>query len=524
MDDQTVLTPRPVAPQHGVPGQVAGAAINPEPTGTAIGANSGGPTGRFRARRLTPSIPQVSSAAVLLVLGSLHSLVVWPGRMSNDTLIQIAALRDGSYTDWHAGLLLVLWRPFWLLGVGPGWVTWASTIVFLFGLYSLVRCALPRAAAVVATVLVLAYPPVLGHLGYLGRDLWYTAFFLAAGAALLRLTRVSGRTSRITWAVAVVAGVWLLVASRQNAVPAAGVLLWAAVSSGGPWSWLGRFDRSVGAVPLRGRVVRALVALVAMLALLGTQWGVKRLFQVRGTHPEQATYIYDVAALSLRERSVLFSPEVYPAQDLARLEQRWSTDGVNPLLFPPEPLIVFPLPPSAVPVLRQDWLSAIRDHPRGYLAIRYQLWTQQIAWRANTEWIYHPGVDPNEWGYTIANPSLDEQLQRYLRASASNPQLTGGPLYEIWIYLLVTAMGLAYLGHGRRDRQMLGWLCLASLAYQATIFLGAMGIGYRLTYPAVVLSLPIALVGALDVIRWALVGAHRNRSTRQSVLASEEPC
>ena len=139
---------------------------------------------RGRRRHLARSRRQrLAAVFVLLAAASAHSVVVWPGRMSSDTLTQISLVRAGTYTDWHASLLLVLWRPFWLLGVGPGWVTWASTVTFLFGLYALLRGVWPRALSVVVALAICAFPPVLGHIGYLGRDLWYTALFLVAAAA-----------------------------------------------------------------------------------------------------------------------------------------------------------------------------------------------------------------------------------------------------------------------------------------------------------------------------------------------------
>lgn len=143
---------------------------------------------------------------------------------------------------------------------------------------------------------------------------------------------------------------------------------------------------------------------------------------------------------------------------------------------------------------------------RGYLAERWALWKTQVVWTGHTEWVYHPFVDANQWGYEIERPGLDRFVQDYLRSSAANDYLYGGPLYEVWVYLALTVVGAGYLFDRRPSREVLGWACLASLAYAATILVGAMGVGYRLLYPSVVVALILVVVAAADAVR-LLVGA-----------------
>jgi hypothetical protein len=259
-------------------------------------------------------------------------------------------------------------------------------------------------------------------------------------------------------------------------------------------------------------------AAVGVLLLFGSQAVLLAVIGVERTHPEQATFLYDVAALSVRRDEVLFSSEVYPRQDLAALEQGFIRGGVNPLIFGGSAPLPFPLTAEEATTLRQDWLDAIAADPVGYLAVRWSLWEQQMAWSGKTEWVYHPYVDPNPWGYQIAHPSLDERLQAYLRL-ANDDSMRGGPVYEVWVYMLVTALGVLYLRHRSPERQLVGWLCVASLVYQVTIFAAAMGVGYRLTYPSVVLALAVILIALADarvVLRRAMGERRRRDGTTRS--------
>ncbi|MFN0029648.1 MAG: hypothetical protein ACKV2O_21045 [Acidimicrobiales bacterium] len=437
----------------------------------------------------------------LVALTIIHSSAVWPGRMSPDTIAQIEALRTGRYTDWHAPLLIMLWRPLWLLGLGPGWVTAASTLTVLVGLYGVLRGMLRRRGALIGTVATVVFPPVLGYLGYLGRDLWYVAFYLLALAGMARLCSIRQPMWRRALLGAVIGSLWLVCAARQNAAPAAGVLLVALLGVCGPWPALGRFDRTTGASgrSMAGRVVRVGVASVVLVGLVGSQLFIRRAADVQTTHPEQVLFLYDVAGVSLHLQQNQFSAAVHPAQDLASIERNWNPRWVNSLLFNKDPTFPFPLSQEAAQAVREDWLRTVGRYPGAYLQVRWALWERQLAFHSPAWWVYQPGITTNPWGYTTANPTLDEPLQRYLQAGVVDGVNGGGFLYTPWFYVLITMVGLAYLRHKHSGRALLGWACLASLVYQATVFFGAMGTDYRMVYPSVVVAVVVLVVAAVDL-------------------------
>jgi hypothetical protein len=430
--------------------------------------------------------------------------------MSADTLAQISEVRTGHYTDWHAGLLMVIWRPFWLIGIGPGWVLWAAIVTFVFGLYGVLRFRFRRLVAVAITAGITVLPQVVGYVIYLGRDMWFMAFFLVACAALLLMVQTSGRMQLGAIALLCTSS-WLMQASRQNALPAVAILLFAMV-----WlCWPRRSTRARGSVALM-HVFKCLAVTVLLVAVVvSSQMALRHAFGVKPTHIEQAVFIYDLAAISHAEREVLFDSTAFPAQDLAVLDAHFDPSSAAPLIFGPGAVIPYPLPGEEVARLRAEWIDAIRSHPIAYLKERLTLGLEQVSVTEPSVWVTHPGVDANPWGYTAAFPSLDRGVQEYIRLFADD-QLRGGIVYRVWPYLLVLVAGLGYLRSAKRTYRCLGWMSVASLAYQASLFFGLMGTGYRLNVSSVVIALVICVVASADV-----VGRFRQRRAQPELAAIE---
>lgn len=491
---------------------------------TSLGPERVGPRGRHFSRasrtRRRERRRRTACLAALFLFSAALVVATLPGRMSADSLTQIEMVRVGRYTDWHTPLLMMLWRPAWLLGVGPSTLYALSVLTFVFALYGVLRAALGAVGATVTAIAITAMPAVLGYVTYFGRDQWFASFSLATFASVLAARRSEPGWRRRGWIALALAGIWLLLASRQNAAPVAGTALWALVACCGPWPFLGRWDRIEGRRGRRfdARLVRGAVAAVMLFGFLAAQQLVRNATGVTRAHPEQQLYLYDLGALSVLEHRLLLDPEFYPAQDLALLEQRFSADTAAPLVFPigDQPPLTPPVPVSRIDELRGDWLDAIETYPERYARFRVHVMLRQLAWDGRSDWVYHPAVDANRWGYHFVNPGLQEPIDDYLRAFAANDYLQGGWVHELWAYVLVTIGGLAYFASRDRARQTLAWFCLGSLGYQATILVATMGVAYRLGLLSVILALVVASVAVADLVRWV-------RSRLRSAPAPADP-
>jgi hypothetical protein len=439
----------------------------------------------------------------------------FPGVMGSDTIWFIRQAKAGKYDDWLAPILAALWHRGFLLGLGPGWVLIGTVVLFIAALYFLVRPWMSRlAAAVVASVLPLL-PPFFGWLGALARDTWYLAFFVASFGFAVRGLR-PGISNRRRWFLAAlsVAMSWLALASRQNGVLPLLVSLVPPLMVVFPTlrrRWMSR--RFLWAH--RGWVAVTSWLLLVVL-VVGSQQALLPVLNVQRLHPEQATMINDLAALSIREGKVLFSPKVFPAQSLEVLRQQSSVYDIDPLVYPVDAGIKIPLLGSAYEQLRRDWLSALRAHPVGYLADRWKLWMRQLAIDGNPMSVVNGSSIPNSLGYRITFPSLNSIAVDY-QQFFSNEQGHTDPFLKIWPYLLATVAGVVwFLRRHQRDGAVLALMGVSSLLYAASIFFGATSLQYRF-------SLPCMAIGAVLTICLVADALQVRRVRRVTVLVRVEP-
>jgi uncharacterized membrane protein YhaH (DUF805 family) len=430
------------------------------------------------------------SAAVVAVILLLPVAVVaythWPGMMSNDTLAQIREVISGNFTNQHAPLLMALWWPWYHLGFGPGWVLGGQLLTFVIGCWLVLRAALAPVAAAIAASLVAFSPPVFGLLGYLSRDVWFTAALIMTFGLTVRA--LQDRRRRGLWIGLALAAAWLALAARQNAFPS--VVLALVVLGGLLLAGRGYAGRRL--------IVGSLVAgIVVCGALLVTQRVFSAAVGVKDVHPQQYSMIYDLAALSHELRENLFPPDVMPQRGIDVIDERWDRERMNRFVFEDDSPIEFNLAEQPYASLRRAWLDAITDHPLTYLKARAGIQLFQMGIGRRAVWVYQPWIDPNSLGYSIRNVRAHEAAADYVQGFADPNNNGRYPFYLLWLYLLVAAAAGAWLvARGRRSPALLavGALGLAGLTFQVGLFFGAAAVNYRYQYSVVVSAILCAIV------------------------------
>ena len=478
------------------------------------------------------AIQRYGPVAGLLAAALFVSLSVWPGNMDADALNQIAQARSGQFVDWWTPVLDWMWRLLFLLHLSPGFVLLTSTTIFVLSVFEILRCVLGRWAAAGATILITAFPPVLGFLCSLSRDTWFGALNLAAYALAVRCVRRP--ESNVTLlAVLSLAAVWFGMAARQNAVialtPVVALdlyLLWSRRSSRG--SHARNFERRKRWVIIPATLATVVLFAVSQYVLTYDVIGASR------TYVQQQLFQGDLAELSVRTHQVLEPRFIFPAQNLKALATHTSPYTALPLLEGPgHPLVrtrhAAPFP-SLVngledTTLEHDWLDAIRAHPGSYVLERWQLWTHLIGWTAPVYEPYHPGIDQNPWGYRATFGPMDRAVMWYLSRFESG-NLNGGPLFRIWPYLLIGVVVTADLVRRRRRAtlRIVGCMCGATLVYYLGYMVLAMGNGFRWAWPtvtAVVVALVVDVVDRVSTLRAPV--AHEVTGADQRPQEAESP-
>jgi hypothetical protein len=454
--------------------------------------------------------------ALLAVAVAVAVAGFWPGYWNADTRSQVGELRSFDFTDWHSPALMALWRPWYDLGFGPGWLVALTIAVVAVSSYTIFRLSWERVPAALAAAATLAYAPVLGVLGVVGRDAWFVALVLGCWACLARgSARPPGR-ARTAWLAAAAVACVLAVAARQNGLVIVPVVAAAVV-------WLYRLDRPRASTRSAGaRAAGTLAAASLMLVgVVAVQRAVYVALDVASWHPEQGAMLYDLFQLSEREHELLLDPSYYPGQDLAALEEAAEPFRYNSVLAP---LIQtpgnfwYPVVGTSYERLRSDWLDAIADHPTSWLSVRWELYRRVIGISGPPAGAFHPYVIDNP---PSSRPSLSSAptrwMMKYLGRFTPSARPDGGPLHRAWPYLLVTAVAVVRLAarHEHRTRALLALLGVASLLYNLAWFFVAMEDQYRFVYPNVVLAVVI-------VISWAGLARrdHQGRRLEASEVAA----
>jgi hypothetical protein len=265
----------------------------------------------------------------------------------------------------------------------------------------------------------------------------------------------------------------------------------------------------------RGAALRTVVAALVVALVMGSQMlYVRLLLNVKAAHPEQAVELYDLVGISKRINRNLLDPRIFPAGDLGLLRSRSTTDSFDDLLFGQPILIRYPVADELIDDLRAAWLRAIADHPSAYVGLRIELFLNTLGITSDPQWVQHPWVDKNPWGFHPSVPILEQRFVSFitwfadLPGTDGNPGLIGGVFYRVWLYLLVDIIAVAYLFHRDPRRVVLGALSLTVVLYQFTFLLGAMGNQYRFCVPVVAVALLMAPIGFDDLRAY-----HRSRRT-----------
>ncbi|MDO8184077.1 hypothetical protein Q5424_18575 [Conexibacter sp. JD483] len=465
----------------------------------------GGNADKGASRAASSDVRQRVAAYAILAAGiALPLLVYWPGLLDPDAVATLAQARSGWIGDHRSALGTWVWREAWLaLGAGPGFFFVPQIVASVGGLYLVLRAALRRVAAAVATVVTLWSPWTLGFVGSIGRDMWFvSACLLALGLAIGSLRwprRVAIAAVAVGFALTVVA-----TASRQNGVtavlPIAVALTVAAVRLLPQDSSIARLSGVRAAV---AAVMAGLVVTAAGLAV--TVAGTSAVTRVE-EHPEVYTQVWDLGYMTVKRGERMIPPlprAMQPVQTEAEVAERWSPTTSLYMRFD-RTLTKLPelYDEAAAETLSDAWRTAIEEHPLLYLRGRFGLWTRQLG-IGDTPWhTYIDGMAGNEFGYDdTALPGLTQAAVDYARFWSVDGD-GNGFIYRAWLFLGLCGAGLVLLA--RRFPlavRMIGLLAAAGITSQLGLFLLAPSVQWRYQLLTVYAGAAVACVVVKAVAR-----------------------
>ncbi|MDB4956290.1 MAG: hypothetical protein JWO36_3859 [Myxococcales bacterium] len=128
---------------------------------------------------------ELSTRAILAYGYALFLLYAFPGYMSSDSVLQIGEGRTHVLSDGHPPIMAAEWGVLDAIVSGPILMLLLQSMLFLGGVYGLLRRIVsPRVAAVVACALLLL-PPILTPMAVIWKDSQMAGYLLAGTAAML---------------------------------------------------------------------------------------------------------------------------------------------------------------------------------------------------------------------------------------------------------------------------------------------------------------------------------------------------
>jgi hypothetical protein len=388
---------------------------------------------------------------ILVVAWLFMVLYAYPGYMNWDSGDQLFQLRQRQYGDWHPPMMARYWRVIELVIHGPFGMLVLQTVLFLWGLFSIVKLRFEARTAAWITAALFLFPPVFTPMAAVWKDAQMAGFLIAGTALALR----PGWRARIGGLVLLM----MATGVRDNAAAALPhLMLWIA-ATWGCRPWIKKVAVGVG----------LFVCAVGTAALANRQLTDQRDFAWYKT-----TAIFDIAG-TIAHAPRIPDAELYPLLKDTGLKvtdhlQTRVRKVYNPrvwfqLSFSEDAIFVT-MPNKAERLARKAALKElIRRYPGAYASHRWAMTKQLLGLTEEPSW------EPVCQSFAANQDHLDRVAHNHSYSwlqekvgGAYRKHLGERIVYKPWAYVLLALVFLAY-GLWRRD-QMIVALTSSGLLYE----------------------------------------------------------
>jgi hypothetical protein len=385
------------------------------------------------------AVPVWLALGLPCLLSVLILFVVWPGFMSWDSLHALDEARHGVSGGDYPPFVSYVWCPLDKIYPGPALMLFFQNTLLLVSLGWLLRSmGMGYRSFVACLILLTTFPPVLGPMLVVWKDVLMAACFTAAIASIVHETSL-GENESWQWKWWLGLAAWLVFvgsAVRFNAVVAAIPLWW--------WMAFRAHARMHARLP----VILSFLIMISVTAL----WLVNHYRLPDFSRLAPASYMsilksFDLIGTSYFADQVLLPPTMYQqypgysAEDIARI---YHPEHVNLCIA------VYNKPPAgdarryphtelaSSEEIDGAWRQAICHYPLAYFRHRLAVISQLVG-LGTTHAFYatHYGVDANELGVKFVPGSLSEGVASYVLRTAD---LT---LCRAWVLYLLGFITMA---------------------------------------------------------------------------------
>lgn len=426
---------------------------------------------RERMAKATRALDRCATPQRVLVTSWMLFLVyAFPGYMSYDSGEQLAQARGiEPITNWHPPLMAYLWRITDHIIAGPLPMLIIQSVVFMWGVNSLLRRVLSKRAAAIATGAILLAPPVIAPMAVIWKDCQMAAFLIAGIAVMTRTTRRAQLLGCFL--------VFLATAQRYNAAAATlpvmlGLFVWRE-----GLAWWKRYTIAFGAwLALTGMAVAVSAALVQQKKDVFDSLA---LYDIAGSiryhrHYDDADVRRDLPGL----------PWVHPDKFQIRTRRIYAANINSLVLTGPDGIFTMPKTEAQRAAVVAAWRTLIRTNPLGYLRHRLGIFLTQLRITHRDSFYI--------WGGFYDSPFRQQQLHIDGTHSAIQTAwfdalvwISDTPIFWAWVYLLLAFVLLPLC---RRDRVAVTILT-SGIACELGLFIVAPAVDFRYSHWMVVCTI-----------------------------------
>lgn len=405
---------------------------------------------------------QAATAAPALLAVLLVTIFIttasYPGFMSFDSIEALRQARfrvDGSqYPPFGS----YVWRVFDDIWPGPTLMQFAQNTLLLGSFIWILHLLRWRSSLqILALVMVVALPPILGTMLVVWKDVAVAAFYLSGFATLFFVQQRS--PFRRGWLIALaVLLVFCGMAYRFNAASGAAPLLVYA-------AWLALRGDTLPVQPVKTILIGATLLFALFLAV----WAVNSFRFPTLARLERNTNMDIIMGFDLVGISRYAGVSVLPARDgglvpIEYVQRIYDPRHLNFIALNDVEKRLAKLKPEEIV---RTWLSAVKTHPAAYLRHRAEVFRVYLGLQPGEMfYVTHPSVDQNELGVTHTPNALTRIAVGYVWERRDSF------LIRPWVYYAAAMLALATLfafrGSGKRMEASIA--LGSSLLYLAPMF------------------------------------------------------
>lgn len=417
-----------------------------------------------------------------------NTFIFYPGFMSHDTLEQLAqALGDRAYFDWHPPLMALVWNIGISLTGKEAFMLFFQLTTLWISLYISAWLIFKHTESYLGSLIPLIFgflPFIISISGVIWKDTQMAYALLLATVLVLLFRQITSVKWRILIGAVTALCLIYALSLRYNAILAVIPILYLFASVFTP----------------RKIYLWSIIGFIAILTLV-INIGVNSVLKVEKSNPTGSVMLDDVInTKSEKQLADSDIPDEFKTI-LVEAKKQCQINGtiLHVFLFcvqnqSDRHLIQYKYNDD----LKRLWTGTLSSQPLGYFSYRIKTFSIFLFTPDEYVYVYHDGIDPNQFEVSVKNPSLVALFKSYV----VHFERDFGFIFRPYAWLVLSAVVLLY-GVKRARQYKLQIICLSmsAIIYIIGYFPVVIAADYRYIYWSVLATLLAGMLVFLDQIK-----------------------